>query len=290
MHTEATKPQAGTLQMPAPTVWPMVLALGLTLLLAGIVTYAPVSVLGLVLAASGAVGWFRQMFPREAHIAVKVQTEEIAIASTRVLRPQTPASPGHRRILPTNTFTLMAGVRGGIAGGIAMTVPAGIYSLVKYHSFWYATNLLAAGGFTSWAGKSNAFLGQFHWSGALAALAIHGTISLLVGLLYGAILPMFPRWPVLTAGVLVPLFFTAITYSVLGVVSPLLNQRIDWWWFVPSQIMFGLVCGYVVNLHERVRTPQFRSLPFAVRAGLHADRNVRPDNAPQPEDDREGSN
>jgi hypothetical protein len=46
----------------------------------------------------------------------------------------------------------------------------------------------------------------------------------------------------------------------------------------------------VVNLHERVRTPQFRSLPFAVRAGLHADRNVRPDNAPQPEDDREGSN
>jgi hypothetical protein len=36
-----------------------------------------------------------------------------------------------------------------------------------------------------------------------------------------------------------------------------------------SQIAFGLVCGYVVNLQARVRTPQFRALPFAVRAGLH---------------------
>jgi hypothetical protein len=40
---------------------------------------------------------------------------------------------------------------------------------------------------------------------------------------------------------------------------------------VISQIFFGLVCGYVVNLQARVRTPQFQALPFAVRAGLHGD-------------------
>ena len=40
-------------------------------------------------------------------------------------------------------------------------------------------------------------------------------------------------------------------------------------WFIVSQIAFGLVAGFVVNLHVKVRTPQFRSLPFAVRAGIH---------------------
>jgi flagellar biosynthesis protein FliR len=93
----------------------------------------------------------------------------------------------------------------------------------------------------------------------------------LVGLLYGAMLPMFPRKPILTAGFIAPFLWTGILYSALGVISPILNARIDWLWFVVSQIAFGLVCGFVVNLQVKVRTPQFRALPFAVRAGLHSD-------------------
>jgi hypothetical protein len=94
---------------------------------------------------------------------------------------------------------------------------------------------------------------------------------LLVGLLYGAMLPMFPKYPIATAGLIAPLLFTGILHSALGIVSPILNERIDWFWFVISQIAFGLVCGYVVNLHAKVRTPQFRALPFSVRAGLEGD-------------------
>jgi flagellar biosynthesis protein FliR len=75
---------------------------------------------------------------------------------------------------------------------------------------------------------------------------------------------------------MVPLLFTGILYSALGIVSPILNQRIDWFWFIMSQIAFGLVCGYVVNLQARVRTPQFQALPFAVRAGLHSDQDEWP--------------
>ena len=92
-----------------------------------------------------------------------------------------------------------------------------------------------------------------------------------MGLLYGAMLHMFPRYPILTAGFMAPMLFTGILYSAIGIVSPILNQRIDWAWFIPSQLVFGLVCGFVVNLHDKVRTPQFQSLPFAVRAGLHGD-------------------
>ena len=156
-----------------------------------------------------------------------------------------------------------------------MVVPATIFSLLRYHSLWYAVNLLAAGGFVSWAGQSNAFLAQFHLMGLLAALGIHALTSVLIGLLYGAMLPMFPRKPILTAGFIAPFLWTGILYTALGVISPILNERIDWLWFVISQIAFGLVCGFVVNLQVKVRTPQFQSLPFSVRAGLHGDQPQR---------------
>jgi hypothetical protein len=181
----------------------------------------------------------------------------------------------HRRGEPLQTFSFVAGIEGGLAGAAAMAVPATIYSLVKYHSLWYAINLLAAGGFVGWTNASDAFLSQFHLQGLLAALAIHITISVLVGLLYGAMLPMFPRMTILTAGVMTPLVWTGLAYSVMNFVSPILSERIDWWWFVPSQVAFGLVAVFVVNLRVKVRTVEFQALPFAARAGLRTDRTRR---------------
>jgi hypothetical protein len=268
------------LQLPAPTAWPLVLALGITLVLAGMVTDAVVSILGGLLSVVGMVGWFRQVLPHEAHEAVVVSTQEVVVESSRTLAARLPRDSMHRKIIPVETFQIITGIKGGIAGGLAMTVPAGIFSVVKYHSFWYAVNLLAAGGFVSWAGASNAFLGEFHLQGLLAAIVIHGLTSLLVGLFYGAMLPMFPKYPIVTAGFMAPLLFTGILHSALGIVSPILNERIDWFWFVISQIAFGLVCGFVVNLQAKVRTPQFRALPFSVRAGLHSDLDARVNEEP----------
>jgi membrane-associated protease RseP (regulator of RpoE activity) len=257
------------IHMPAPTAWPMVLALGVSLLIAGMVTSVAVSLLGLVLMLFSAIGWFRSVLPVEAHEFVEAEAEPTTIPSLRTSIERLPIGPMHRKVIPVETFQFTTGLRGGVAGGIAMIVPATAFSLLRYHSLWYATNLMAAGGFVSWANQSDAFLAQFHWQGLLAALGIHITSSLLVGLLYGAMLPMFPRWPILTAGFIAPLLWTGLLSSVLGIVSPILNARIDWYWFVPSQIAYGLVAGYVVNLHTKVRTPQFQALPFAVRAGIH---------------------
>jgi hypothetical protein len=183
----------------------------------------------------------------------------------------------HRKLIPIETFSITAGIKGGLAGGTAMIVPAALFSFIRYHSIWYAMNLLAAGGFVSWAGQSDAFLAEFHLRGLVAASAIHGLASVLIGLLYGAMLPMFPRKPILTAGFIAPFLWTGILYSALGVISPILDARIDWLWFVVSQIAFGLVCGFVVNLQVKVRTPQFRSLPFSIRAGIHSDFSDRKD-------------
>lgn len=258
--------------LPVPTPWPMVLALGVTLLIAGMVTHWVISVLGAVLLVRSSIGWFFEVLPHEHHVSVPVDVKAIEISSARTTRAKLLFDPKHRKLLPIETFSVTAGIKGGIAGGIAMIVPATIFSIIRYHSLWYAVNLLAAGGFVSWAGESDVFLAQFHLMGLLAAIGIHALTSVLVGLLYGAMLPMFPSKPILTAGFIAPFLWTSIIYSALGVISPILNARIDWIWFVISQIAFGLVCGFVVNLQVKVRTPQFRALPFNVRAGLHTDR------------------
>ena len=256
----------------------MVLALGVSLLVTGMVTHWVISLLGTLLLLRSAFGWFFEVLPHEHHESVPVVADTVIFTSPRARQAQIPANVKHRKLLPVETFSISAGIKGGIVGGVAMVVPATIFSLIRYHSLWYAINLLAAGGFVSWAGESNEFLAQFHLMGLLAALGIHALTSVLVGLLYGAMLPMFPWKPILTAGFIAPFLWTGILHSALGVISPILNARIDWLWFVLSQIAFGLVCGFVVNLQVKVRTPQFRALPFAIRAGLHSDQlNLKDD-------------
>lgn len=287
MNSDHERSVVGIVPLPSPTAWPMVLALGLALICMALVTNEVIGLLGLILFVTSGVGWFRQVLPHEHHDDIAVRTQEVQIVSLRGLinRHPTngmhlptsdmrlPTGDMHRKLLPIESFHISTGIKGGIAGGIAMVIPAGLFGLIRYHSIWYPVNLLAAGGFVSWVGASDAFLSQFHVQGLFAAMAIHGFTSLLVGLLYGAMLPMYPKYPIVTAGLVVPLLFTGILYSALGIVSPILNERIDWFWFVASQIAFGLVCGFVVNLQTKLRTEQFRSLPFAVRAGIQGDQD-----------------
>ncbi len=265
------------IEMPAPTSWPVVMALGIALGITGMVTSEWVTVVGVVMAVYGAYGWFRDVLPHEQHefLADSGETVEIARSHRTVARLSSASS--HKQVQPVETFSLIAGIQGGLAGGTAMIVPALLYGLIRYHSIWYAVNLLAAGGFPSWAHQSDRFFEQFHWQGLGAAVIIHTVTAPLVGLLYAALLPMFPRKPILTAGFVVPLFWTVLLYSFLGLISPVLNERIAWGWFIPSQLAFGLVTGYVVNRHIHVRSADFRELPFAVRAGLHSDATRRED-------------
>ncbi len=62
------------IEVPAPTAWPFILALGAALLFAGLVTSASVSCLGALLSLAGCVGWFREVFPREHEEVVPVRS------------------------------------------------------------------------------------------------------------------------------------------------------------------------------------------------------------------------
>lgn len=258
------------LHLPAPTVWPLVLGLGIVLCLAGLITSFSITALGLLLAMIAGVGWFKNVLPHEKHEAVAVAIAASAAAQGEHAAPAGPHISMHREVDIFPTFSFVAGIEAGLAGGVAMAVPATIFSVVKYHSLWYASNLMAAGGFVGWTNASDAFLGQFHLQGLLAAVAIHSMISVLMGLLYGAVVPMFPRRAILTGGIMAPLLWTGLAYGSMNSVSPILSGRVDWWWFVVSQVAFGMVAGFVVDLRVKISSAEFQALPFAQRAGLHS--------------------
>src|SRR6202789_3544611 len=90
-------------QLPAPTAWPVVLALGLTFTFAGLVTNPGISLLGAVLIVSGCVGWFRQVWPHAQHVAVpvKVQKFEFTSVRTKVARIEMDETNPHPRPVHT---------------------------------------------------------------------------------------------------------------------------------------------------------------------------------------------
>ena len=258
-----------TVHLPAPTAWPIVLALGVTLLFAGLLTSASVSILGTILIVTGCVGWFREVLPHENEEIVKVHEELAVVTTSRREVERLPMAPDlPRPLLPLEIYPASAGIKGGLAGSVAMAVLACLYGLLKQRSIWYPINLLAATASAQSFHFDRTSLSTFHISSFSLAVFIHLFTSLLVGLLYGAILPMFPRRPIFLGGVIAPIFWTGLLHSILGLINPLLDARIDWPWFIASQFAFGIVAGLVVARQERLRVRQFE--PFLVRAGIEA--------------------
>ena len=115
------------------------------MLFAGLVTSMSVSVLGAVLALAGCVGWFREVFPHEHEEVVPVVPEDIRMTTERRVVERLPVLPDQLRAwLPVKTYPISAGVKGGLAGSVAMAVLACAYGVLKAGSIWYPINLLAA--------------------------------------------------------------------------------------------------------------------------------------------------
>jgi hypothetical protein len=258
--------------LPAPTAWPMVVALGVTLGFAGLVTHVAVSLVGVTLALVAGVGWWRCVLPEEKVEYVPVvrapSVTPPKAAPTRGVERLSFGEDRHRLRLPVEVQPLSAGVRGGIVGGCAMALCAALYGIVVHHSLWYPLNLLAAIAVPRMADADVATLRAFDGLAFVVGIVAHGVTSVLVGALYAAILPLLPRRHLLWGGLLGPLLWTGFLWALMGVINPALNARIAWGWFVASQIAFGLTAGYVVARATPVATAQTR--PFVARADVEA--------------------
>jgi hypothetical protein len=263
------------IEVPASTVWPLVLALGFTFIWAGLLMSPSVSVLGAVLAVVGCAGWFREVLPRQHEVPLHVSEEDFSALTTRPAVDRLPIAPEQVRAwLPVHTHPIAAGVRGGLAGGAAMAALACVYGLIKAGSIWNPINLLAASVYAQSVKLETSQLNAFHIDAFAIAVVLHALVSLSVGLLYGAMLPMFPRRPIVLGGLLGPVLWSGLLYSMLSLLNPLLESHINWLWFMASQFAFGVVAGAVVVRHPRVPTRE--NVAFALRAGVEAPGIIAP--------------
>ena len=98
---------------------------------------------------------------------------------------------------------------------------------------------------------------------------LHGLVSTLVGLLYGAMLPMFPRRPILLGGLIAPVLWSGLLYSILGLAESAARRAAStgsgsWRRRWPSALSpASSSCG------SRAM-PTRENVSFALRAGIEA--------------------
>jgi hypothetical protein len=261
-----------TIELPAATAWPMVVALGITLACAGLITHAAVSLVGIALALIGGVGWFREVLPEERAEPIVLRAIELRaraiVPSGAPVERFSLGEGGHRMRVPVEIQPYSAGITGGIVGGIAMAVLALVYGWTVQRSPWYPINLLSAVVLPGLEHATVEQLRTFILPAIVIGTIVHGAISMLVGLLYAVILPLLPRRHLLWGGIIAPLLWTSLVWALLGIVNPTLGARVDWPWFVATQIAFGLAAGFVVARATPLATMQ--TWPLAARAGVEA--------------------
>ncbi len=255
--------------MPRATAWPIVLALGITLLGAGLATSLALSVVGAVLFVFGLGGWIGQLLPGRGHMhepLVEPALRPRPIAE----RPGTvdqlrPGMAGYRFQLPEKVHPISAGVKGGIVGGLVMPIPALAYGLLSGHGLWFPDQPAGRDGRSGHQrrdrGSARAVLS---WRALVLAIVIHATFSVTFGLLFGVVsptLPPIPGGPVIAGGVLMPLLWTGLCHGFMGIVNPLLQEHVNWSWFIVSQVVYGVAMSIVVINSEKVPAPPVGSGP-----------------------------
>jgi hypothetical protein len=251
-----------SVEMPRSTVWPIVVALGITMLGAGSATNLAISLIGAAIFLLGLAGWVQQLLPGRGHtheswVDPAMRHREI-VPSPGTVDQLRPGVVGYRFQLPESFHPISAGVKGGIVGGLLMPIPALAYGVLSDHGIWFPINLLAGIVLPQISGESALQLNRFQLSALVVAILVHATFSLTFGLLFGVIapaLPPTPGGPIIAAGVLMPFLWSGLCHGVMGIVNPSLQRHVNWFWFVISQIVYGVAMSIVVVRSQKVRVP-----------------------------------
>jgi Cu+-exporting ATPase len=89
---------------------------------------------------------YAEVLPHEKHENVPLLEESRAIKpSPRTVTRLKVGTGDHRVHIPAEIHPYSAGLKGGLAGGVAMALVATVFGLISQGSIWYPINLLAAG-------------------------------------------------------------------------------------------------------------------------------------------------
>ena len=249
-------------EMPQATVWPIVVALGITMLGAGWATNLVLSAVGAGMFILGLGGWIGQLLPGRGHlheplVSAALRPQRI-VGQPGTVEQLKPGMAGYRFQLPQAYHPISAGVKGGIVGGLVMPIPALLYGVLSRHGIWFPVNLLAGIVVPGISGENVVQLEQFQLVALLVAIIVHAMFSTTFGLLFGVVsptLPPVPGGPVIAGGVLMPLLWSGICHGFMGIINPALQQHVNWFWFVISQAVYGLAMSIVVVRTQKVLVP-----------------------------------
>jgi hypothetical protein len=171
-----------------------------------------------------------------------------------------------------NQRPIVAGLLAGCIGGLLMPIPAMIWGLSAGHTVWYPANLLAGMVLPKLGGLPVEQLRMFNPEWLAIAAVIHIVMSVGIGLVFGLILPKLGPipTPVAWGGLLMPLLWTSVSFGLMGIVNPLLQERVDWPWFIASQFVFGLAAAIIVVRSEKRYMPLVGSGPELREASVDA--------------------
>jgi len=250
------------IEMPRPTASPMILALGLALMGSGVALNLTLAIVGGAIFISGLALWIHQLTSGQGHyheaLVPPDQRPKSIEATVGAVEKMDEGMPGYRMRLPLKIHPISAGIKGGIFGGLLMPIPALMWGVLSGHGIWYPINLLSG---MVWAGLDQMpveDLEQPHLVLFLVGVVIHVTMSLVLGVLYGVLLPTLPAirgGQLAWGGVLMPLLWTGISYGMMGVVNPILQDKVSWFWFIASQFVFGITAAIVVIRSETIPVP-----------------------------------
>jgi hypothetical protein len=245
-----------SVQMPRPTAAPLVLALGLAILAAGVPFGTAFFIVGAAVVVAGLSIWIGQLLPGRGHmhesLAEPARPPQPVTAAPGGVERLRPGMPGYRLRLPQDVHPISAGIKGGIVGGAVMPAPALLWGLLSDHGLCYPINLLAGMVLpvpgTMDVSELEQFLQEFHASLFLVAVVIHVTLSVVIGLIYGVLLPTLPSVPrpIAWGGLLMPIVWTGVSYFSMYIINPALPGKVSWPWFILSQFVFGITMPAVV--------------------------------------------
>ena len=114
-----------SVEMPRPTAAPLVLALGITLLAAGVSLGTAFLVVGAVVVVAGLSIWIVQLLPGRGHVhgsLVETARPQPVMARPGGVEHLRAGMPGYRLRLPQDVHPVSAGLKGGIVGGLATRI------------------------------------------------------------------------------------------------------------------------------------------------------------------------